>query len=161
MSHVFKYRMLVQTRTDLTKEEQQYVTRNSGPHNHYAPNYPFRDTGEVIHARRRKQACAFYRALRHIKPIIKIRAVRINDRKQHVRGDDVAMRAWRGFKCIAGSLQMFALDIEDEVKHFEVGPGQSACGITFTSSWAVNGKPECEKCLAVAVNCHPEMRQYL
>lgn len=156
MRAVYKYRIFVQARTDMTADEIAQYEASKG--NAQSPTtWPYRDTGEIIHARRRKTACAFYRALRRIKPIIKIRAERINDPKPLQRNDDIALRAWIGFECARGSVN----GVEDEVKHFLLENGRTACGIWFTSYGAVGGKPECDKCLAAAVEKHPEMKQYL
>src|SRR6185369_15660026 len=102
MTPVQKYRMLVQVRTDLTEDEIRRYEASRGPNAAGPSVWPYRDTGEIIHARRRNQACAFYRALRQIKPIIKIRAVRINDARPARRNDGVAIRAWFGFRCLSG-----------------------------------------------------------
>lgn len=167
MTPVRKYRMLVQARTDLTEAEIKRRLARQSPKTVGPPPFPFRDTGEIVHARRRNQACAFYRALRQIKPIIKIRAVRINDARPARRNDGVAIRAWFGFRCLSGVIAHGGVEAGDEVKHFAVpingdaGGGLSACGLKFTSYWAIGGKPECDKCLAAAVEAHPEMKQYL
>lgn len=157
---VSRYRMLVQVRTDLTDEEiAKYEASQSV--------WPMRDTGEIIHARRSQTAVKFYRALRQIKPLLKIRAVKITEPRDARRSDDIAFRAWRGFVCLSGTVSFGGIDIGDEVKHFAVplngraGDGLSACGLLFTNHWNLNGKPECDKCLAVAVEQHPEMKQYL
>lgn len=155
MTPVSKYRMLVQARTDLTGEE--IASRVTRPGMNGPVEWPYRDTGEIIHARRRQQAVKFYAALRQIKPPIKVRAVKINEPRSQRLHDIELVRAWGRFDCILGTVG----GVEDEVKHFEVDHGQAACGITFTTYSRVCGKPECDKCLAVAVNCHPEMKQYL
>lgn len=157
MSRVYKYHMFVQARTDLTEEEIARYEASKGP-NATAPSvWPWRDTGEIIHARRRNNAKAFYRALKQIPPLIKLRADRINDKEPRQRNDDIAMRVWRGFACLCGSID----GVEDEVKHFEVSDGRTVCGLEFSSHWKVRGKPECDKCLAGAVEKNPEMKQYL
>lgn len=161
---VQKYRILVQVRTDLTEEE--IASRATRPKMSNECGWPYRDTGEIIHARRRSIACAFYRALKQIAPIIKIRAVRLPVASLGLgasyKPDAVALRAWRGFACLCGSVN----GVEDEVKHFasrvhHPHTFMTACGIPFTTYWTVNGKPECDKCLEVAVEQHPEMKQYL
>lgn len=158
---VFKYRMLVQARTDLTEDEiAQYQASGRGRNTPSA--WPWRETGDILHARRRNTACAFYRALKRIPPIIKIRAVLINDDSLPTHELDVVlMRAWRGFDCLSGYVSHAGIDVSDEVKHFAVANGRSACGLEFQNHWTVHGKPECEICLAVAVNCHPEMKEFL
>lgn len=154
-SRIYKYRMLVQARTDLTDEE--IASRATRPKMSNECGWPFRDTGEIIHARRRQQAVKFYAALRQVKPPIKVRAVKINEPRSQRLHTIELFRAWGRFDCILGSVN----GVEDEVKHFEVDHGLAACGINFTTYSRVCGKPECDKCLAVAVNCHPEMKQYL
>lgn len=156
MTPVQRYRMFVEVRTDLTDEEiaQRLASQGSAT----SPTaWPFRDTGEIIHARRRNTATAFYRALKQISPLIKIRAVRINEKRFARRNDDIAMRAWRGFDCVSGSVN----GADDDIKHFDVARGVTACGINYDAYWPCHGKPECNKCLAVAVEKHPEMKQYL
>lgn len=156
MSPVQKYKIFVQARTDLTAEEIERYEASRG--NGVSPkSWPWRDTGEIIHARRRNNAKAFYRALKQVPTLIKLRADRIDEDVPPCRGDDISMRAWRGFPCICGSIE----GVEDEVKHFEWSNGRTACGLEFSSHWKVNGKPECDKCLAAAMEKHPEMKQYL
>lgn len=156
---IYKYRMFVQARTDLSDEEIAKYESSRGPN---GPSvWPWRDTGEILHARRRNTAKEFYRALRQIKPIIKIKAELINDPEPPRRNDDVALRAWRGFFCLCGYLAYAGKEVGDEVKHYAVSSGLTACGIQFLGVWTVNGKPECDKCLAAAVEEHPEMKQYL
>lgn len=157
MSLVQRYHMFIQARTDLTDEEiakyEASATSISGP-----KKWPWRDTGEVIHARRRNTAKAFYRALRQIPRLIKLRADRINEDGPKQRNDAIAMRAWLRFNCLRGTIG----GVEDEVKHFEVSDGLAACGLNFSECyWTVHGKPECDKCLAFAVERHPEMREFL
>lgn len=155
---IFKYRMLVQARTDLTPDEIARYEASRG--NGISPKtWPWRDTDEIVHARRQTSAKNFYRAIKQIAPIIKIRAVRLPIKRSADRlQDHELMRAWRGFSCLCGSID----GAEDEVKHFEIANGLSACGLDFsTNHWKVNGKPECDKCLAAAVDKHPEMGQYL
>lgn len=147
---VFKYRILLQVRTDLTDKEIEFHKANPAA-------WPFRDTGEILHARRRNTATAFYRALKQIPPLIKVRAVRLPLNRSHRMHAPEFVRAWIGFKCLCGSIG----GVEDEVKHFEVSDGRTACGLEFVSHWAVGGKPECDKCLAVAVEKHPEMKEFL
>lgn len=156
MNRIFKYRILLQVRTDLTEEE--IAKYEASKRNCHSPTtWPFRDTGVVLHAPRRKTACAFYRALNQVKPLLSIRAVRINETRPSRRHDDIQLRAWRGFKCLVGAIG----GVQDEVKHFAVAHGQSACGLVFNEFSSINGKPECDKCLEAAVNAHSEMKQYL
>lgn len=157
MSLVSKYRMLVQARTDLTEEEIRRYEASKGPNGNSPAGWPYRDTGEIIHAQRSQSAVKFYRALKEIIPLIKIRAVKIHEPRSKRRNDDIAFRAWRGFECMCGSVN----GVEDEVKHFGVSVDRTACGLHFTTTWKQNGKPDCDICLAAAVNCHQEMRQYL
>lgn len=158
--------MLVQARTDLTPDEIAQYEASKGPNAVTPSVWPYRDTGDIIHARRRSIACAFYRALKHIAPIIKIRAVRLPVASPGLgsdyKPDTVAVRAWRGFECLCGSVVgVGGVEAQDEVKHLAVGSGQTACGLRFDSFWTAGGKPECDKCLAVAVEQHPEMKEFL
>lgn len=75
--------------------------------------------------------------------------------------DDELMRAWRGFECLCGYIAHGGVEAGDEVKHFEVSNGMTACGLSFTGHWKLRGKPECDKCLAAAVEQHPEMKEFL
>lgn len=165
MTHVRKYRMLVQARTDLTPEEIAQYEASKGPNAVTPSVWPYRDTGDIIHARRRSIACAFYRALKQIAPIIQIRAVRLPVASPGLgssyKPDTVAVRAWRGFECLCGVIAHAGVEAGDEVKHFAVDEGRTACGLRFTSYWKNGGKPECDKCLAVAVEQHPEMKEFL
>lgn len=159
---VRQYRMLVQARTDLTEAEIAQYEASRGPNGASPCAWPWRETGNILHARRAKTACAFYRALKQIAPIIKIRAVRLPNERPKLGAsynpDEITMRAWRGFECLCGSIG----GAEDEVKHFAVANGRAACGLDFSANhWTVHGKPECDKCLAVAVNCHPQMKEFL
>lgn len=160
---VQKYRILVEVRTDLTEEE--IASRATRPKMSNECGWPYRDTGDIIHARRRNIACAFYRALKQIAPIIKIRAVRLPVASLGLgasyKPDAVALRAWRGFECLCGVIAHAGVEVGDEVKHFAVDEGRTACGLRFTSYWKNGGKPECDKCLEFAVEQHPEMKQYL
>ena len=157
MTPVSKYRMLVQVRTDLTKEEIAKYEASKGANGNSPSIWPFRDTGEIIHARRARTAAAFYRALRQIQPINKVRAVKVNGLRPGRNNSVEAFRAWRGFDCMQGTIN----GVSDEVKHFEVSHGLSACGLPFTTYSRTSGKPECDKCLAAAIDKHPEMGKYL
>lgn len=161
MTDVFKYRMFVQARFDLTPEEIQKYQASKG--NGVSPKtWPWRDTGEFVYARRRTNAKEFYKALRNIYPPIKVKAEYVSGREPegNKREDDVAMRAWRGFGGIMGTIKGAA----DEVRHFPATnrkSGLTACGLTFSEHWRSNGKPECPLCLDAAIERHPEMKQYL
>lgn len=161
---VYKYRMFVQARTDLTPEEiRQYEATKTGKRSSPV-EWPWRDTGEFVYARRRANAKAFYRELRQVKPIIKIKAEYVSGR--HVpggnggRSDDVAMRAWCGFPGMLGTLNGAA----DEVRHFPIDNGESGktcCGYQF-SEWHTDfGKPQCPICLAAAMERRPDMKEFL
>lgn len=148
MSLVFKYRMFVQARTDLTEDE---IARYKGK------TWPWRDTGEFVYARRMSNAKAFYAALKGIKPPIKVKAEYVSGREtKGGRSDEVAMRAWIGFPGVMGSIN----GAEDEVRHYPFGE-LIACGLPFTEFRPSIGKPECPTCLAAAVEEHPEMKEYL
>lgn len=158
---VFKYRMFVQARTDLTEDEIKRYQASQGK-SRSPMTWPWRDTYEFVYARRRNNAKAFYAALRGIKPPIKVKAEYASGRepKGH-RSDEVAMRAWRGFVGLMGSVG----EAQDEVRHFRPDSnwesGATACGIRFSETWVSVGKPECPICLAAAVEQHPEMKEYL
>lgn len=158
MTPVCKYRILLQARTDLTESEIAQYQASKGPNGNSPCVWPWRDTGEILHARRRNTATAFYRALKQIPPLIKVRAVRLPLNRSHQMHALEFVRAWLGFNCLCGSIG----GVEDEVKHFEVSSGQAACGLDFSANhWTVHGKPECDKCLTVAVEQHPGMKQFL
>lgn len=157
---IFKYRMFVQARFDLTPDEIRQYEATKG--NGVSPKtWPWRDTGEHVYARRRSNAKAFYAALREVKPPIKVKAEYVSGREHNGNGSsDVSMRAWRNFGGIVGTINGAA----DEVRHFPADAGESGyteCGIKFTEWHRSNGKPECPTCLEAAVARHPEMRQYL
>lgn len=157
---VFKYRMFVQARTDLTPDEIRKYEASKGNAN--SPmTWPWRDTGEFVYARRRANAKAFYRELRQVKPIIKIKAEYESGRESNGHdGSVVAMRAWREFPGLLGTLNGAA----DEVRHFAADNGESGktcCGYQFTEWHQDFGKPQCPACLAAAMERRPEMRQYL
>lgn len=157
MSLVRKYRMSVQARTDLTEEEIAKY-QSSMVIGHSPMTWPWRETGDIVHARRKQVAKMFYRAMKQIPALIKIKAERMTVRGERRRNDAIALRAWRGFRCLSGAID----GVEDEVKHFALSPhGETACGIRFQEYWPTSGKPECDECLAVAVESHPEMKQYL
>lgn len=148
---VSKYRMFIQARTDLTEDEiRRYESCKR-------KNWPWRDTGDFVYARRTRNAKDFYRALHKIRPLIKLKAEYVSCREaKNGRTDDVAMRAWRQFPGVMGTI----VGAADEVRHFDVG-GVTACGLVFSESWPSNGKPECPKCLEAAVKQHPRMKEYL
>lgn len=158
---VFKYRMFVQARTDLTEDEVRRYLASKG--NSAGPKtWPWRDTGEFVYARRMSNAKAFYAALKGVKPPIKVKAEYASEREpKGRRKDDVAMRAWRGFVGLMGRVG----EAQDEVRHFRPDAnwesGATACGIKFSETWVSVGKPECPICLAAAVEQHPEMGEYL
>lgn len=161
---VYKYQMFVQARFDLTPEEQrQYLATKTA--NRTSPGeWPWRDTGEHVYARRRTNAKAFYIALRGIKPPIRVKAEYVSGRNvpsgKGGRSDAVAMRAWREFGGIVGTINGAA----DEVRHFLADEGESGwteCGIKFSEWHRSNGKPECQKCLEAAVARHPQMKEFL
>jgi hypothetical protein len=141
MTRVCKYRMLVQARTDLTPDEIAKYEASNTANGHGPTTWPWRETGEIIHARRARTACMFYRALKQIKPIIKIRALRLPLIKSERLMDDELMRAWRGFECLCGYIAHGGVEAADEVKHFEVSNGVTACGLSFTGHWKLRGKP--------------------
>lgn len=152
-SQIFKYRMFVQARADLTPEEIRIREAKAKP-----SLWPWRDTGEFVFARRRNAATAFYREMRKIEPIIKIRAKKIVEKSGDRLDDAVHMRAWRGFAGIMGSIN----NASDEVRHFASNENcLTACGIQFTAWHPSVGKPQCPACLAAAVVAHPEMKAYL
>lgn len=152
---IFKYRMYVQARTDLTEEEvKRYL--DSGKKSISPSVWPWRDTGEFVYARRKANAKAFYAALRGVKPPVKVKAQYVSGKETSGRNDAVSMRAWRGFVGVTGSINGAA----DEVRHYSVGQ-KTACGLEFDEFRHSVGKPECPICLAAAVKEHPEMEQYL
>lgn len=157
---VYKYRMFVQARFDLTPEE--IVKAQGSAKGHYAMRIVWRDTGEFVYARRRNNAKVFYAALRDIRPPIKVKAEYVSGRGPNGhRSDEVAMRAWRGFVGLMGSVG----EAQDEVRHFRPDAnwesGKTACGIKFSETWVSVGKPECPACLEAAVESHPDMKQYI
>lgn len=158
---VYKYRMFVQARFDLTPEEIRQYQATKTANRNSPGEWPWRDTGEFVHARSRNKAKAFYAALRQIKPPIKVKAEYVSGRGNNGRRSDVeASRAWRGFGGIMGTIGEAA----DEVRHFPADQGESGyteCGIKFSAWYRSNGKPECPLCLEAAVARHPEMKQYL
>lgn len=154
---VFKYRMFVQARTDLTEDEiRQYLaTKKNG----VSPNnWPWRETNDFVYARRMNNAKAFYMALKGIKKPYKVKAQKVAEERPGGRSDVEAMRAWRGFAGVTGAIGEAA----DEVRHFSTdGSGQTACGLALSHWWWSVGKPECPICLAAAVEKHPEMKEFL
>lgn len=153
---IFKYRMFVQARTDLTEEEARIRIASQKPGGG-AKKFPWRDTGEFVYAKRRTTAKAFYAALRGVKPPVKVKAECVSGRESYGNGTSIeAMRAWRGFVGVTGSINGAA----DEVRHYSAGQ-KTACGLAFTEFRHSVGKPECPVCLAAAVKEHPEMEQYL
>lgn len=148
MSDIFKYRMFVQARTDLTEEE---ISRYKGK------TWPWRDTGEFVYAKRMANAKAFYAAMRGVKLPVKVKAQCVSRKESAGNGTSVeAMRAWRGFVGVTGSIN----GATDEVRHYSAGQ-KTACGLAFTEFRHSAGKPECPICLAAAVKEHPEMEKYL
>lgn len=148
--------MFVQARTDLTEAEiKEYLAKGK---NSASPSvWPWRDTGEFVYAKRMSNAKAFYAALRGVKPPVKVKAQYVSGREaKNGRNDEVAMRAWRGFIGVTGSIN----GATDEVRHYSAGQ-KTACGLAFTEFRHSVGKPECPVCLAAAVKEHPEMEQYL